>query len=1417
MSALEHLAVDVSVKPGMHHALVLGIATDGARAVAVGGQGRDLFLASDDGRAFRTGHSPNGGLRSAWLEGDDVWVVGEYGYAARSRDGGATWEKISTGKWKRHAGPCLFGIVRDEDGSMWLGGDGGFLMRSTDGSTFKKVSGVGESIGRMTATAIGVLVPTDDGHVFVARGKEVRKLGAEAGKGLMMARVTPTGAILAVGDGVAIRSTDGGATFAPMPVRAGLLAGVDVLADGRVVVVGSSGAIFVSSDDGASFAKLAQHVSNGQLWCVCRHGAGALVGGEAGVILRVRDERAPEVVAEPRARVAPVAPAAPAKPPPANPAWAAPPLSTAHQTWKRPVLPVEKRNGVHWTPMLRSLVAPRRGGVDVGVRPLPTLEEAWARFRRAAWADDRVGMERKPKPSTIWEWVTSRDAATRRHGERLLDPAPRRASFEDDAALFGATLERYRGFPMQFHEELWESIADFLVAAEGLPEAIRRAYVGLTRELPYTGVGPFGRLRELLVVADEASYAEAKKAILASYATEWEKSKNETHRGPDIRWTTTYLLPLGPAAGDDERRIHDAALQHVKKFGDFGVHACGLASGDLATLERYMKANGRVRHEFFAGTPRRHIAAILDLEGASAGPALAKMKLAPPFEDSAAENTRWTELLAHVDHEAALEALYAERSREVSATWGNGGLALAARIDFDRVLDFAKRKKDAELVALVERERGKPLDEPPAEVEDPNVAPLAAPTEYVPPSAVRPAMLKNPLDLAPEATFREEETENASYEREVAWDGAPLQGAKAEVVDAFVAHCEKWALPAGLDVLAATPARVHSRLFALGFDQRQTYWANYCLRPILVRCGTAALPALVATLQNAEMLEPALVAAQPIGDVSLAPAMIAAFAGKKHKAAARAWMLRHPPHAAAGALELFGNDGNVEAARALRYLDARGHRDAIVELAAKLGAKAAVVAMLDQDPLALPKAKKPVLPKWLDASKLPKLGATRDELDALLVQLAYSNADEIHPGVRAAKRKYPAAARAAFAWALFESWLATGADPKQGWCMQAIGFLGDDECARKLAALAKAWPGEGASVRAQAALDALLNVGTDAALVNINLLAEKSKFPAFKAAAAERIVAIADARGLTTDELADRLAPTLGLDERGAGELDYGARKLTVSFDERLAPIVKDEKGVVLGDLPKPTKTDDAALAKAAKAKLAGIKKDAKATAALQISRMERAMRTGRRIDARLFVEAFAEHPWMRHLAQRLVWGAHDASGARVATFRVAEDGSLADVKDAKYTLSAAGSASVLHPARMSADERAAWSAVFADYAIAQPFLQLGRPIFEPTAEERGEKRIARFRGRKAEYGALRGLASRGWQRWMDDAVCFAKPLGGRAFATLETDPGWHPSQQAAEIETQTLGDVEVPVPIGELDPVAFSEIVYDVDSVSTS
>jgi len=65
------------------------------------------------------------------------------------------------------------------------------------------------------------------------------------------------------------------------------------------------------------------------------------------------------------------------------------------------------------------------------------------------------------------------------------------------------------------------------------------------------------------------------------------------------------------------------------------------------------------------------------------------------------------------------------------------------------------------------------------------------------------------------------------------------------------------------------------------------------------------------------------------------------------------------------------------------------------------------------------------------------------------------------------------------------------------------------------------------------ALDVLAAIGTDVALMMLNGIAQKLKFKGLQDKAREKIQSIAEARGLTTEELEDRLAPDLGLVNKG--------------------------------------------------------------------------------------------------------------------------------------------------------------------------------------------------------------------------------------------------------------------------------------------
>jgi hypothetical protein len=364
----------------------------------------------------------------------------------------------------------------------------------------------------------------------------------------------------------------------------------------------------------------------------------------------------------------------------------------------------------------------------------------------------------------------------------------------------------------------------------------------------------------------------------------------------------------------------------------------------------------------------------------------------------------------------------------------------------------------------------------------------------------------------------------------------------------------------------------------------------------------------------------------------------------------------------------------------------------------------------------------------------------------------------------------------------------------------------------------RAWPGESAHARAVVGLDVLAAIGTDVALMHLHGIAQKLKFKGLQEKAREKITAVAEARGLTADELADRLVPDLGLDDSGSLVLDYGPRQFTVGFDEALKPFVRDAAGKRSGDPPKPGKNDDAKRAAAAFDQYKTLKKDAKAVAQGQVLRLELIMCSQRRFDAASFKSFFVDHPLMIHLVRRLLWGVYDA-GALKATFRVAEDRTFADSLDAPYALAEDATVGVAHRLDLDDATCAAWSRVFADYEILQPFDQLGRAVYRPTDAERTASVLRRMEGVTVKTGKILGLEARGWRRgppqdagWIWEMV---KPLPGELSAELRLGGGICVGYMEGTPTEQALGELKLGAGnFGQLSAGAFSELVRDLESM---
>ncbi|MDM5178366.1 DUF4132 domain-containing protein [Massilia sp. DJPM01] len=582
------------------------------------------------------------------------------------------------------------------------------------------------------------------------------------------------------------------------------------------------------------------------------------------------------------------------------------------------------------------------------------------------------------------------------------------------------------------------------------------------------------------------------------------------------------------------------------------------------------------------------------------------------------------------------------------------------------------------------------------------------------------------------------------------------------------------------------------------------------------------------------------------GAVELAFPVAHAMATLKNKPAraiARRWLLANPEHSACALIApALGKAGKARAAAAaaLRLLADNGHGQVVTDVARRYGIAAvdsAMKAMLDEGPLDLHPANIPTLPGlWAPRSWYrPRLRSNgkplSDEALGLIgIMLQFPRSEGVYAGLEQVRQACTPASLNAFAWDLFRAWLDLGGDPTEKWALTALGVFGNDDSARKLTPLIRAWPGESLHARAVIGLDVLAGIGTDLALMLLNGVALKLKFKALQDSAREKIKLIADARGLTQEELEDRLAPTLGLDDQGSLLLDFGPRQFRVGFDEALKPFVRDAGGMRLTDLPKPNRSDDTNLAASAVDTYKLLKKDARSIAAQQVKRLEAAMCSRRRWDGDAFLALLARHPLVRHLVQRLVWGVYQADsscGGRLAgCFRVGPDGALTDAADDAYVMPPGARVGIAHALELPASDADAFGKLFADYELLQPFPQIGRETYALTQDELATDELLRWVHLEMPADRLMGLTNKGWHRGKArDAGgiwAYNKDIGAGWSVELGIYPGLDVNNlndnseqtlQAVKVGTiNQWGDIGTPQPLSVLDPVAASELIRDLE-----
>jgi hypothetical protein len=370
--------------------------------------------------------------------------------------------------------------------------------------------------------------------------------------------------------------------------------------------------------------------------------------------------------------------------------------------------------------------------------------------------------------------------------------------------------------------------------------------------------------------------------------------------------------------------------------------------------------------------------------------------------------------------------------------------------------------------------------------------------------------------------------------------------------------------------------------------------------------------------------------------------------------------------------------------------------------------------------------------------------------------------------------------------------------------------------------------------QARSLLAALSANPAPAAIQAVLAAANRLKQKSVQAYAGELVQAIAERRGWTPDELADRTIPTAGFDEAGELELPCGpGRTFKAVYHgegriELINPAGKPAKA-----LPDP-RGDDAAEKEevaASKKALSAARKEVKQVEKMQAERLYEAMCVERNWPVEVWRDNLKDHPIVGRLCRRLVWLGLDAEGQTIATFRPLDDGTLTGNDDEAVVIGKLAAVKVAHQALMSREDAAAWQAHLRDYEVRPLFQQFGRTVLKAASDMAEATEIDDRKGWMLDNFKMASAAGKlGYERGSAEdgghVSIYSKRFVGAQISAVIQFTG-HYIAESKQVPCALLSASFVPISdgrgfrpplaLGKVAPVLLSEVWSDLHAIAAS
>ncbi|MEM9688330.1 MAG: DUF4132 domain-containing protein [Pseudomonadota bacterium] len=416
------------------------------------------------------------------------------------------------------------------------------------------------------------------------------------------------------------------------------------------------------------------------------------------------------------------------------------------------------------------------------------------------------------------------------------------------------------------------------------------------------------------------------------------------------------------------------------------------------------------------------------------------------------------------------------------------------------------------------------------------------------------------------------------------------------------------------------------------------------------------------------------------------------------------------------------------------------------------------------------------------------------------------------------------------------------------------GIIGESASADGLGKLAmstyRKLPGVGprAPKVGNATVWALGQIPGDHALAALAILKVRTRYKPAQKGIAAALAAAAQRAGMTPEELEEIGVPDYGMGEVGLRTESFGdytaelqvlsASKVELGWIKQDGKRIKSVPKAVREDYPDELKD------------LRQASKDIVKMLSAQKERIDTLHLQQRHWRYEDFVSRYLDHPLVGTLGRRLIWN-FNVDGIDVSG--IWHNGQIIRHDDQNLeTLAADTDVTLWHPVTATSDDVVAWRDWLERHEIVQPFKQAHREIYVLTAAEENtsvySNRFASHIVKQHQFNAL--CATRGWQnslrmmvdedyapptldlpQWGLRAEFWVEGMGddygtdtteAGSFLYLATDQVRFYRTQAARNSAHAGGggyvtygadnEISQPLPLADIDPLVFSEVLRDVD-----